>query len=84
MVTTDPDTGPGRAVKASVKGYEVEKGRYIILTEDEIASVKLESTRILDIERFVDTAEIDRLYWNDPFYLVPDGKIAAEAYSVIR
>ena len=83
MVTTDPDTGPVDR-KDLVKGYEVEKGRYIILTEDEIASVKLESTRILDIERFVDLAEIDRLYWNDPFYLVPDGKIAAEAYSVIR
>ena len=83
MVTTDPDTGPVDR-KDLVKGYEVEKGRYIILTEDEIASVKLESTRILDIERFVDIADIDRLYWNDPFYLVPDGKIAAEAYSVIR
>jgi DNA end-binding protein Ku len=83
MVTTDPDTGP---ISRSdlVKGYEVEKGRYIILTDEEIASVKLESTRILDIERFVDNAEIDRLYWNDPFFLVPDGKIAAEAYSVIR
>jgi DNA end-binding protein Ku len=83
MVTTDPDTGP---ISRSdlVKGYEVEKGRYIILTDEEIASVKLESTRILDIERFVDTTEIDRLYWNDPFFLVPDGKIAAEAYSVIR
>ena len=83
MVTTDPDTGP---IDRSdlVKGYEVEKGRYIILSDEDIDSVKLESTRILDIERFVDLTEIDRLYWNDPFYLVPDGKIAAEAYSVIR
>ena len=83
MVTTDPDTGPVNRADL-VKGYEVEKGRYIILTDEELASVKLESTRILDIERFVDVADIDRLYWNDPFYLVPDGKIAAEAYSVIR
>lgn len=83
MVTTDPDTGPVNRSDL-VKGYEVEKGRYIILTDEELASVKLESTRILDIERFVDNAEIDRLYWNDPFYLVPDGKIAAEAYAVIR
>jgi DNA end-binding protein Ku len=83
MVTTDPDTGPIDR-SSLVKGYEVEKNRYIILTDEELNSVKLESTRILDIERFVDTSEIDRLYWNDPFYLVPDGKIAAEAYSVIR
>ena len=83
MVTTDPDTGPVNRSDL-VKGYEVEKGRYIIVTDDDLASVKLESTKILDIERFVDVADIDRLYWNDPFYLVPDGKIAAEAYSVIR
>ena len=83
MVTTDPDTGP---VERSdlVKGYEVEKNRYIILTDDEIKSVKLESTKTLDIERFVAADEIDRLYWNDPYYLVPDGGVAGEAYGVIR
>jgi DNA end-binding protein Ku len=83
MVTTDPDTGP---VERSdlVKGYEVEKDRYIVLTEAEIESVRLESTKTLDIERFVDVADIDRLYWNDPYFLVPDGKVAAEAYGVIR
>jgi DNA end-binding protein Ku len=67
-----------------IKGYEIEKGRYITVTDEEIKSVRLESTRTIDIERFVDESEIDRLYWNDPYYLVPDGKMAAEAYSVIR
>ena len=83
MVTTDPETGPINRSDL-VKGYEVEKGRYVLLTEDEIRSVRLESTRTLDIERFVDLSEIDRLYWNDPYFLVPDGKMAAEAYAVIR
>jgi DNA end-binding protein Ku len=83
MVTTDPDTGPVER-SALVKGFEVEKGRYITVTDDEIKSVRLESTKTIDIERFVDAEEIDRLYWNDPFYLVPDGKMAAEAYAVIR
>jgi len=83
MVTTDPDTGPVER-SGLVKGYEVEKGRYITVTDDEIKSVRLESTKTIDIERFVDAEEIDRLYWNDPFYLVPDGKMAAEAYAVIR
>ena len=83
MIATDPDTGPVER-SGLVKGFEVDKGRYIILDDEDMASVKLESTRILDIERFVDVADIDRIYWNDPFYLVPDGKIAAEAYSVIR
>jgi len=83
MVTTDPDTGPVER-SSLVKGYEIEKGRYITVTDDEIKAVRLESTRTIDIERFVDADEIDRLYWNDPFYLVPDGKMAAEAYAVIR
>ena len=83
MVPTDPETGP---VERSdiVKGYEVEKGRYVVLTQDEINNVKLETTRSLDIERFVDEAEIDRLYWNDPYFLVPDGDMAVEAFTVIR
>ncbi len=83
MIPTDPDTGPVERADL-VKGYEVEKDRYIIVTEDEIDSVRLESTKTLDIERFVDVAEIDRLYWNAPYFLVPDGKVAAEAYAVIR
>ena len=83
MVTTDPDTGPIER-SALIKGYEVEKGRYITVTDEEIKSVRLESTKTIDIERFVDLGEIDRLYWNDPYFLVPDGKMAAEAYAVIR
>jgi DNA end-binding protein Ku len=83
MITTDPDSGP---VERSdlVKGYEVEKGKYILLTEEEIKSVKLESTKTIDIERFVPRADIDRLYWDNPYYLAPDGKLAQEAFSVIR
>jgi DNA end-binding protein Ku len=83
MVTTDPDTGP---VSRSdlVKGYEVEKGRFILMTEDEIKSVRLESTKTIEIERFVPGADIDRLYWDNPYYLAPDGKLAQEAFAVIR
>jgi len=83
MVTTDPDTGP---IDRSdlVKGYEVAKGEYILLTDDEIASVKLESTKTIAIERFVPADEIDRIYWDNPYYLAPDGKLAQEAFGVIR
>ena len=83
MITTDPDTGP---IERSdlVKGYEVSKGEYILLTDDEIKSVKLESTKTIDIERFVPGDEIDRLYWDNPYYLAPDGKMAQEAFGVIR
>ncbi len=83
MVTTDPDEGPVDR-EDLVKGYEVEPGRYVLLTDEEIKSVRLESTKTIDIERFVAADEIDRLYWNDPYFLVPDGKLANESFAVIR
>jgi DNA end-binding protein Ku len=83
MITTDPDTGPIERSEL-VKGYEVSKGEYILLTDEEIKSVKLESTKTIDIERFVPAAEIDRIYWDNPYYLAPDGKLAQEAFGVIR
>ena len=83
MVPTDPETGPVDRSEI-VKGYEIEKGRYVIVTDEEVKNVRLETTRTLDIERFVDEDDIDRLYWNDPYFLVPDGDMAVEAFSVIR
>ena len=83
MIPTDPELGP---VERSdiVKGYQYEKDQYVIVTPEEIENVRLESTRTIDIDKFVDEDDIDRLYWNDPYYLVPDGKVAVEAFSVIR
>lgn len=83
MITTDPDTGPIERSKL-VKGYEVSKGEYILLSQDEINEVKLESTKTIDIERFVPAEDIDRIYWDNPYYLAPDGKLAQEAFAVIR
>jgi DNA end-binding protein Ku len=83
MITTDPDTGPIERSEL-VKGYEVSKGEYILLSNDEINSVKLESTKTIEIERFVAGDDIDRLYWDNPYYLAPDGKLAQEAFGVIR
>jgi DNA end-binding protein Ku len=83
MITTDPDTGPVERSEL-VKGYEVEKGRYVLLSDDDIKSVRLESTKTIDIERFVPVADIDRIYWDHPYYLAPDGKMAQEAFGVIR
>src|SRR6201996_8590656 len=81
MVTTDPDTGP---IDRSdlVKGYELKKGHYVLLSDEDIQSVKLESTKTIDIERFVPETDIDRIYWDNPYYLVPDGKVAQEAFAV--
>jgi len=83
MIATDPDTGPIDRSEL-VKGYEVSKGEYILLSNDEIASVKLESTKTIEIERFVAVDDIDRLYWDTPYFVAPDGKLAQEAFGVIR
>ncbi len=83
MIPTDPDTGPVERAEL-VKGYEISKNHYVVLSNDELAAVKLETTKTIDIERFVDEKEIDRLYWNDPYYLLPNDKSGVEAYTVIR
>jgi DNA end-binding protein Ku len=83
MIPTDPDTGPVERAEL-VKGYEISKNHYVVLSNDELAAVKLETTKTIDIERFVDEKDIDRLYWNDPYYLLPNDKSGAEAYAVIR
>ena len=81
MVPTDPDTGPVERADL-VKGYEISKNHYVVLQKDELDAVRLETTHTIEIERFVDENEIDRLFWNDPYYLVP--KDEPEAYIVIR
>jgi DNA end-binding protein Ku len=83
MIPTDPDTGPVERADL-VKGYEISKNHYVVLTADELNAVKLESTKTIEIERFVDEKDIDRLYWNDPYYLLPNDKAGVEAYTVIR
>ncbi|WP_421723378.1 Ku protein [Bauldia sp.] len=68
-----------------VKGYEVEKGKYVLFTEDEINDVKLEAKRTLDLIQFVDADEIDLLYAEKPYYVSPeDDETASEAYVVLR
>lgn len=83
MIPTDPETGPVNRSDL-VRGYEFEKNRYVIIGDDELDAVKLETTRTLDIERFVDAATIDRLFWAEPYLLLPADEMAAQAYSVIR
>ncbi|HEY5336816.1 MAG TPA: Ku protein [Rhizomicrobium sp.] len=83
MIPTDPDTGP---VERSdlVKGYEIEKNHYVVVTNKELDAVKLETTHTIEIERFVDEKDIDRLFWNAPYYLVPNEDSGTDAYIVIR
>lgn len=80
-----PGIGPVDA-EDIVKGYEVEKGKYILLSDEEIDDVKLESKKSIDLMQFVDQDEIDPVYFERPFFVLPseDNEDAQEAYSVLR
>jgi DNA end-binding protein Ku len=80
----DSVTGDELARRDLVRGFEVAKDEYVVMEDDELKALKLESTKVIDIERFVDAGGIDRLYWDQPYFLVPDGKPAAEPFAVIR
>src|SRR5712671_1940871 len=67
-----------------VKGYEFEKGRYVVVGEDDIEKVRVESTRVINLETFTDDTAIDPIYLERPYYLAPDGPVAREAFAVIR
>ena len=66
------------------KGYEFEKGRYVVVSEDDMAKVRPESTRVIDLVQFTDAAAIDPIYVERPYYLAPDGAMAKEAFAVMR
>ncbi|HTT85429.1 MAG TPA: Ku protein [Rhizomicrobium sp.] len=83
LVPTDPDKGPVERSKL-VKGYEIAKNEYVVVTNEELESVRLETTRTIDIERFVDASSIDRLFWDQPYFLSPGADSGVEAYDVIR
>jgi DNA end-binding protein Ku len=67
-----------------VKGYEFEKGRYVVLSEDDFEKVRPESTRIIDLVQFADDSSIDPMFVDRAYYLAPDGPVAADAFAVMR
>src|ERR687893_975231 len=78
----DPETGDEVPYEQIVKGFELTKDRYVIITPDELDALDPERTRTIDIEDFVDLSEIDPIYYDHPYYLVPD-KGAAKAYKLL-
>src|SRR5205809_3286502 len=67
-----------------VKGYEFEKGRYVVMSEEDVDKVRPESTRVIDLVQFADDSAIDPMYVDRAYYLAPDGPMAAEAFAVMR
>ncbi len=67
-----------------VKGYEFEKGRYVVMDEEDVEKVRVESTRVINLEKFTEDTAIDPIYLERPYYLAPDGPVASEAFAVVR
>src|SRR5829696_4705194 len=67
-----------------VKGYELEDGRYVVVTDEELERLDPERSRTLEIERFVDLSEIDPIYYDASYYAVPDGEVATKPYDLLR
>jgi DNA end-binding protein Ku len=67
-----------------VKGYEFEKGRYVIVSAEDIDAVRPESTRVIDLVQFADESEFDPMYVERAYYLAPDGKTGSDAFAVMR
>ncbi|MFZ1101785.1 MAG: Ku protein [Hyphomicrobiaceae bacterium] len=80
----DEQTGETVESEDQIKGYEVAKGEFIQVEDDEIKSVQIESNHTIDIERFVRRSDVDELYLDTPYYLTPTDRVGEEAFAVIR
>jgi DNA end-binding protein Ku len=80
----DAETGDEVDSSDIIKGYEVGKGQYIEIEPEELEAIAIESKRTIEIDEFVPKKEIDELYLNSPYYLVPDGEVGQQAFAVIR
>jgi DNA end-binding protein Ku len=80
----DSETGDVVPREDTARGYEVAKGQYLIVEDQEIDAVQIESTRTIEIDQFVPRSEIDDRFIDSPYYLAPDGKVGQDAFAVIR
>ena len=80
----DEETGEEVPAENIVKGYEIAKGQYVEISDDDLESIALESRKTIEIDEFVPKSEIDDLYHLRPYYIAPDGKVGQDAFVVIR
>lgn len=80
----DEDTGAVVEAFDKGRGYEVEKGHYLPIEDEEVEAIAIESNHTIEIDRFVPKAQIDERYVDSPYYLIPDNKAGLDAYAVIR
>ena len=84
MVSVDAGTDEEITRAETVKGFEYAKGRYVIITDDDMDKVKIETSSTMAIEKFVDASSIDPIYYDASYFLAPDGRSADDVYAVVR
>jgi DNA end-binding protein Ku len=84
MVAQDAETEEEVSRRDLVKGYEFKKDTYLILTEEDFESARIESSSVIKIDKFVDVASVDPIYFDASFYLAPTGDAGRDVYSVLR
>src|SRR5271165_3844302 len=84
MITVDAETEQEVQRRNLVKGYEFKKNTYLLLTDEDLESVKVESSEVMTVEKFVDAASIDPLYYDTGYYLAPDGSAGRDVYQILR
>src|SRR3954447_13552254 len=83
MITQDAETSEPLERKDLVKGYEFKKDTYVLLNDEDFQSVKVESSSMMSIEKFVDVGTIDPLFYDTSYYLAPDGDAGRDVYAVL-
>jgi DNA end-binding protein Ku len=84
MVTQDAETEKELQRRDLVKGYEFRKNQYVLLNDEDFESVKVESSSVMLVEKFVDTTSIDPMYYDSSYYVAPDGQAGRDVYAVLR
>ena len=84
MITQDSETGQELQRGNLVKGYEFAKNRYLILNDEDFDGVRVESSAVMAVEKFVDGGSIDPMYYDASYYMAPDGKAGEDVYAVLR
>ena len=84
MITQDSETEEELSRKDLVKGYEFKKDTYVVLTDEDFESARVESTGTMKVDKFVDIASVDPIYYDTSYYLAPDGKAGKDVYAVLR
>jgi DNA end-binding protein Ku len=83
-VTLDAETEEEVSRRDLVRGYEFQKDQYLLLTDDDLSSVKVESSSTMNVEKFVEAGSIDPIYYDTAYYLAPDGDVGRDVYFVLR